>query len=239
MTPLGQGPRGYGDWQRVVNWDGPLVYDVPSTARVGVVTTPTIETSRYAYLAGVLEVGENPVQVHAQWFADEKLTKQVGQRQFFLDPLILAASQLRLPNLGPWFAANFNPAEAGTAWKQTARLFLTNRVHPLEYIPLQTLLLDATDSPAGAEAFTHYPLSYYSGPLRYYFSNVTAGGSSFVLQTEVLPGVWHATDEAQVAAERTVEGEFVAPTGAWRILVVTVAAGTVVTRLTATTTGAL
>lgn len=237
---LGEGPRGYQDWQRVVSWDGPLVFSQNQVLHTGAFLTPVFETSRFAYLGGTASVIKNDTTFRATWYADQAATLQVGERSFVLNHQMLNRAQLHLPNLGPFCQLEWVPAEVGTQWEHFAtRIFLTNRVYPLELIPITTVLLQhAFVFPAG-ENQVRLADSYYSGPARI---NTVAGGvvsNGTLVEGQTTPTTFVEVDRVPVNTTTEKEQTINIPPGGWRLTVGTTAAVTVTVCVTATPTGSL
>jgi hypothetical protein len=158
--------RGYADWQRVENWDGPVLFEDVGRASAGDILSPILDVSRYAYLGGYDSVGNNNALVVFTWYADSAGLKPVGVREFTLSPSIGNPAQYRIPNLGPYVQIRWAEFPAG-AFTHTARVFPTNRFHPLEFIPSHPELIHAVNVPfAIGQNINFWASDYYGGPVQ-------------------------------------------------------------------------
>lgn len=157
------GSRGYPPWQRIQNYDSPVLWSSSPVLSTVTVTSPVIDVSRYAYLGGSLDSTHLAFWVDIQWFVDAAATVRVGRQQFLVD-VSTAACKLRLPNLGPFCVISCAPAP-GPSFSAVINVFGTNRVHPLEFIPEtpQLLTWEAQTIPNG-QSYVNIP-DYYSGPV--------------------------------------------------------------------------
>lgn len=219
MSPLVSAPaRGYPDWQRIDNYDTPVEWSQTLTSASSPINSPALDTSRFAYLGGYIQCTAGTMLVLITWCADQALTTQLGSRRFVLSGSIGALAQLRLPNLGPFVQITVQSA-AGGSYTVAAQVILTNRVHPLEFIPENALLIDQQGTTLGANAtVTTFIGDYYAGPVSMFVSsgqifNVTA-------QYITITGATHAFfQEANQAANVAFNFGFVAPPGAWNVAV--------------------
>lgn len=164
MSPLIGAPnRGYADYQRLENFDSGVLLRVATPIQNSQYTSAVLDMSRYAYLGGLMSCGTGGIGlVVITWWADAAATILLGERAFTMNNQMGNAAQLRLPNLGPFVIIQCNAIGAGT-YQFNATVIGTNRVHPLEMIPLTSLLLDWNQSfPVGTTSVFH--TSYYAGP---------------------------------------------------------------------------
>lgn len=183
---LGSGPRGYADWQRVVNWDGPSILDhTGAVPGGGPVSSGILEASRYGYIGGIIQANNPSVKVTLEWFLDAAGTILLAKRTLWLAVNITNPAQLRVPNLGPWVRVSTNKASG--EYTLTAHLFLTNRTHPCELIPSESLLINTVPTIATAGEVTIFPTDYFAGPA-WLWIETGAGAGQFILnRTEGTP----------------------------------------------------
>lgn len=234
---LGTGPLGYRDWQRLVNWDGPLFMDLSGDGpHAGKKVYGRFDVSRFAYLGGFMRVLENPQVVLFTWYTAKTGGAQIGIRQLVLDPLILANCQFRLPNLGPWVSVQVGQGAVGEPWTLNAEVFGTNRVHPLELIPANFEALGLTEAFGGAGSRTAYPTTYFAGPMRAVVFTNAAVTVTAKLEGEGAPNVWSLLDFLTTSS--ALAETIIAPDSAWRIVLEATAAVTATVAITPSTTGA-
>jgi hypothetical protein len=233
------GPLGYPDWQRVNNYDSPVLFAQVTVVSAGTIITPVLDVSRYAYLGGADQAITNSAQALITWYADSAGTIQTGQRVFSIH-----ASQgiayYRLPNLGPYCTLAWLEF-GGVHFQHSCQMFGTNRFHPLEFIPSRAQLITQSNVPLAASASVNvWPVGYYAGPVQIWI-NGPASGWLYVLQSLDANAVAQFVDRAQPAASGDFRWNTVAPPGAWWVNVFnnTVTAGNYYLSVTQSTTGAL
>lgn len=218
---LGAGARGYPDWQRVQNWDGPLVFSQSGVNHKGRFQTPIVEVSRFAAIEGRVKAFIAPVLLTLEWFAGPTEETLTGQRQLVLTPEISEWAQLQIRNLGPWVRATFAPVDVAVEWQLGLQLVCTNRAYPLELVPRQSVLVNTSHAFAEAGSVTAYPTDYFAGPIRVEAINFNAAGPlEVVLEAAVAPEEYVEVDRTIITAAQVVlSASFVAPVGAWRVLI--------------------
>lgn len=206
---------GYPDWQRNVNFDSGLLWNVNTVLTNQPTTSPTLDVSKFAYLAGLILITNNPALVTITWYADSGRVTTLGQRQFILTNSIASSSQIRLVNLGPFCQVQISSI-SGTQYQASAQLFLSNRVHPLEFIPTQKLLINQQNVAIGANTTVQInPGDYYAGPARVFiFSALTQG---WQLQVLSVNNTWDIVDSFNTTANVNAEFDTITPAGAWRM----------------------
>jgi hypothetical protein len=139
---LGQGPRGYQDYQREENYDGPtlLAKEPLNPLKGGEVTKGIYNVSTYAALALFMKVSEGAFRVVIRWYADEAETVALGTRSFRFNQAVGFEGQLRISNLGPYVKIQFMGEAASNG--ADVSLVPTNRLPTQEGIP-QTALVTA------------------------------------------------------------------------------------------------
>jgi hypothetical protein len=234
MTP---GPRGYPDYQRVENWDGPEALTNFGVLNTGKVESAIVECSRYGYLTGCVGVGVNQVVLNVEYFYDEAGANFIGIRQLILDPQTLNTGQVNLPNLGPFIKVIVKPTSETTKWEGFIRLFLSNRLSPTELRLPVPLLAEGTQA-FGSAGSVIVPLAgYFSGPAR---ALVYAGGASTAfldIEAATFIGTWVLVDRTVATSGTLVVSTAVLPSTAVRINVQSSGANTVKYALTPFTSG--
>lgn len=220
MSPLVSAPnRGYSDWQRVSNFDSGVLW---SDASVGVSTqvqSPVLDMSRYAYLGGLIGVGNGAAVVTVTWYADVAATVQLGFRAFSLQFTKLSPAQIRIPNLGP-FAQVVISSIGGPPFNNHATIIGTNRYHPLEFIPPNPYLIRQQASPIGAGAsVTVTPQQYYSGPMMVWFEPGNAGMTATLENLQPDANVDLIAQIIAASVNQTIVTTWIAPPGSWFIQV--------------------
>lgn len=234
--PLGEGPLGSPDWQKVQNWDGPALNYGFRKASAPFTVGP-FNVSRYGYLAGQLGLGTGATgQALFKWAIDEAFTESLGFRDLTLSNQFADFANLRLLNLGPFVEVELIPEE-GVLTGFTTRLIATNRAHPLELIPFKPVLLVAEHTFAGAGSVFLYPESYYGGPARLFLKPEAAGETFVHLEALDSPGTWAIADFASAAASAVATPELVIPPGGWRLNLFSAAAQNVQVTVTAFMSG--
>lgn len=215
------GPAGYPDWQRVVNYDtAATVYTLTGT-HTTIITSPVLDVSRYAYLAGRFIHLQNPaVYVTASYYLDLAATILVGTQSFVLDTNIGSPAQLALRNLGPFVQLAFNPVSAGT-WQGDYKVFASNRPTALWSTPVKPMLIQqsAVALPPGGSVDS-WPNSYYAGPVRVGLLSNQANTNVQIL-SENSDGTFSQMDVITITGV-SVWTPFttIVPTGAWKATVV-------------------
>lgn len=218
MSPLISAPnRGYADWQRVANMDTGALVSINRGATRASDDSGVLDVSRFEYLGGQDHCLTTPVLVTMFWFADAAGLVTMGSRQFTLHQLVANPAQYRLPNLGPFVEIQW-ASISGDNFAHQATLIATNRFHPLEFIPIEPLLIDASAVAIGGAAnATVFTSDFYAGPVECVVSSV-GGATSFVAQALDTAGVARTLSPTVTPAANTFANlNFVAPPGAWFI----------------------
>lgn len=211
------GPGGYPDGQRVANYDSPALWvDDPGLVTAQDRTSPILNVSRYAYLCGQFGETQSQSQVQITWYLDAAGAVAVGRRTFQLD-FNIGLAQFRTVNLGPYVQVVRTATVFDATYGPESWVFASNRDYPLEFIPINPLLIDEQNVTLGAGAsLTMYPLGYYAGPIQLW---TDLGAPSLVnMRCLVAGGGWHYI--AQLGITTTPSQavyEWVAPSGAWQI----------------------
>lgn len=218
MTPS-TGPLGYRDYQRTLNFDTPLLVNQPSETFVKPKVYGRFAVARDGYLAGQVTPEIEPVEVTLQWFMEEKGGEEVGRREFILDPVIKRGAQFRILHLGPWLQVTVNGVNKAEKYSLLAKLFSSNRVYPLEFIPPSALILSQTAvgvPSKGTKAFN--PTTYFAGPAKML---VATGAVTSVYKLENIQntGAYADFDRKTFAASILESVTVLLPTGAWRVSV--------------------
>ena len=240
MSPLVSAPnRGYADYQRVGNYDTGTLWTVDTGPGQTLVTSPVLDVSRFAYLSGHLTCNTNQCSCAVLWWADAAATISIGARVFRLSDQIGGTALIRLPNLGPYCNFQFTQAGAPTFAIRTY-VIATNRVHPLEFIPGNPVLIDQQTAAIGASSTsTVYPSDYYAGPVSVWYLPAYASGDVNI-QVLTSGGTWDYIARLANSAAGSFLTTMIAPPGAWRVIVSnnTAGASTYTLGVTPPTTGA-
>jgi hypothetical protein len=239
MCPLIAAPnRGYSDYQRISNYDSGSLFSFGGVTRNASIASGIFDVSRFGYLGGTLQESQSQCDVLLQWFLDANGTITVAQREFILSSLIPARAQIRLPNLGPFCQQIVSPV-GGVNYTCACQLFATNRVHPLEFIPRNAIVVDQQNASLGASANVGvYPNDYYAGPVGVWFE--CGQNAAWAVETLLSNNVWDVLfNSATIAGATNTYTEIVTPPGAWRAIVgnSTAVATTFNLAFTPTTTG--
>ena len=215
-----RGPLGYPDYQKVNNWDGPLLFSAKELLLSEGQEQGPWDMSRYASLLARLEILGTPIGVNLAWTtAQGALGGLTATRFFVLEPNILAPIQILIPNLGPslkWTTTT----EVGKTAKLTANVHGSNRVNPLGFVPRGPLVLSRRITFAKAETVTLYPSDYYGGPAQVYYEK-EGQTLTFVVEAQVMPGEWVSTFLHETAAAKGNDTfSLLLPPTAWRLAVV-------------------
>lgn len=222
--PIVQPPaRGYPDWQRISNWDSPILWNYGYLHNNTQFFGPIMDVSTFGYLGGTIQEAFAQSNWTAIWYEDPLAAVQLGAITFQLSTLMQLPMQLRIPNLGPFCQVNGNGV-GGAFYTVQTRVMATNRVHPSQIISQNPVLIDQQVALIGAAASVAvYPAGYYSGPMRIWFQPTQIG--QVYLQYLNAAGNWDYVDgTAQLAANSDSELTWMAPIGAWRIVVTNAAA---------------
>lgn len=213
---LGSGPLGYKDWQRLTNWDDPVLIDQVTTKHTGLFQSGILATARLAAVMGRMWVTTSPVQVTLEYFLDQAATKPCGKQTFVLDPTVSQLAQLKYPCLGPWLQISWQPKEESEGYNLTARVFLTNRQHPLILTPTGPALV-ATSHLVGAKGgqVDSWPSSQFAGPIR--IKGFSVQPWTIWLQAENSPGIFTVTEVLSGAPSTNAAVTTIAPATAWKL----------------------
>ena len=160
---------GYPDFQRVVNWDSPVLYADSVLNETTYAQSGALDVSRYGYMGGYLEVSVGYCTVTLEWFLDQAMTTIVGQREFVLDQHVANICQPKMQHMGPFLQVTVE-AIANAPFTASWSLFATNRASSLDFVPVDALLIDefTTSLNAGA-SYRLYAGDYYAGPASMWF----------------------------------------------------------------------
>jgi hypothetical protein len=221
MMPLGAGPEGSPDNQKVQNWDGPQLGEVNTTSEVAQTVGP-VNVGRYGYLNLVASANLVPCVLTAEWSQTKagmpKLpTESRWRRKFVIDAAAISANALlRIPNLGPWVRVRLAPI-AGSS-----QMFMvvgaSNRIAPWEHIPQHSILAEGSHVYAAGGLETFLPESYWAGPVRVKVVTSAAQAVSLEIQAENESAVFVIVDKIVCPASSEIYGSLQAPLGAWKFV---------------------
>lgn len=229
MSPLASPPqRGYPDWGRVVDWDSPLLFSINRAATQNSDTSGFQDVSRFETVA--LNGFCNPAAaVAVRWALDPAGVVSVGDRLFVLSPGIIGAAAARLTNLGPFVRMSW-AGIGGANFANVAKMFASNRGYPLEWMPNNALLRSDVNVAVGAAGSVQvFPSDYYAGPVSAIVESA-GGNTAFLAQAFTPTGTAISISPTVTPAAGVVAAlDFVAPAGAWWILVFNPGAATTYT----------
>jgi hypothetical protein len=219
--PLVSAPnRGYADYQRVGNYDTEDIWSAQITNQAVEQISPILDVSRFAYLGLYANIGGSPGNafIVLEWYMDAAASNLVGTRVLSLATQI-STYQSRIVNLGPFLIINVAPMGGNlTGFFQA---FASNRVYPLELVPVNPVLIDQQHIAIAANGTaTLYPSDYFAGPMQVAFNAPSA--NSFAQVAYLSAGnTWDVTYSTPlIAAGVWSVANTVAPVGAWRVFIV-------------------
>lgn len=239
MTLAPAGARGYAAWQRIANYDGPIVWQANQNPGTTGQTSPVLDCSRYAYVGGQLGESSSQALWTFNWYADAGGVTQIASRQFVLY-FRTEFAQIRLPNLGPFLKITIAPIPNGGTIASTGVIFFTNRVHPLEFIPTNPGLISQQATAINANTTNiYFPSDYYAGPVSVWASTNYATGLVDMDQMAT-DGTWQTVNQYKITTNGPVQQVMIAPAGAWRVAIQnsTASASTFYLAVTPSVTGA-
>jgi hypothetical protein len=212
---------------------------LPATVVPAGISSPLSDTSRYGYLGGQIVISAFACAVRINWFADAAATVQVGQRNWVIDSAGPTLQQLRVPNLGPYCQMSLTPL-TGAGCTVAATILPTNRVHPLEFIPVDAQLITAqvVAVTTGVDVGV-FPVDFYAGPVRVWVDTPLTSWRAY-LEGIAGGGAYLVTDEWTGGAGQ-VSVTTVAPPGSWRLGLGNLAGGTgnITVAVSGSTTGSI
>lgn len=166
---------GYPDWQRVQNWDGPVLWQTNVVQGTVQQSSGLLDVSRFHTLSLYVDQNIGNATLFIEWFFDSAGTIASAARTIYLSALVNGGSFLRLPNLGASCKIFVQPI-AGGNFETTLIAAGSNRVAPTEAaIPQDTLVRVLNQPLAASGVVQFYPNFLYSGPVRTWFSAPAAG----------------------------------------------------------------
>ena len=207
---------GYPDFQRVVNWDSPVLYSGSVTGETTYVQSGALDVSRYAYMGGYMQCYVGYCTVTLEWFLDQAMTTIVGQREFTLEQHIANICQPKIAHMGPFLQVTFE-AIGNAPFTADWSLFATNRAYPLEFVPVLSVLMDnvAETLTTGSSTDT-YPGSYYAGTIQL-TAYITNPPTRFTIESMDLQANWNAVAYLDSGTDNLPNFTALVPDGAWRI----------------------
>lgn len=165
MSPLAPaGTLGYPDWQRIQNWDSPVLLDKQNYTQNTAFSSPPMDVTNYGYVGVLANCLLNSFQLFMQWYLDSAATIGTATREFVLNQSVGNFMQVHTPNHGPWLVVSSIPI-GGANYTADLRAVGTNRQSLLELIPSHPSLLEvATGVTANGATVSTWLGDYYSGP---------------------------------------------------------------------------
>lgn len=209
-------PVGYPDWQRVSDWDGPVVWQFSGNVPAGGTISPVLDVSRWGSVGGVITLANNPVVVEVEWYVESERINSLGSFTLIADSNLGNIMPIRLPNRGPWATISLFPV-TGSVPTVTTNIFGTNRQTSGVVFPRAGVLIrqDAAQINPGAQ-LEYYPVGYWSGPIVVWANSAAA--LYFSLTVEDAGAGWDTVAQIGAAAGSFVQA-MAAPAGAWRFVV--------------------
>jgi hypothetical protein len=236
VTPLGAGPEGYKDFQRIANYDGPLLASLAQVKKSGQVKTPRLQVSRFATLWAIAEVTENAPALEFEWFSAASGGSSIGSRIVWLTEHIGRYAVLSLPNFGPWVQVSLF---TNVNYSATASIFASNRTQQIGFQPIEPMVMALNEPVKAGETKDLYPSSYASGPAQINARALTQNGT-FAIEALTEPGLWVPTYVSELAGGGApLNTQVVLPLGAWRVSVTngTGVEASYIVRITPSSTG--
>lgn len=231
--------QGYTDYARLIDWDGPLV---ENGQNIDTSTFPLLgpfDVSKFSCVSLAFQLLNGAARLQIAWFADQARTIQLGVREIVMDPN-LGSGWIRLINLGPW--VSIQPIGVGGGHPLlNLKVLPTNRVGPLESVPVQSQLIVSGPLPlTAAQQFSVFPNGYYGGPVRILVSTTTV---AFFVTLQCLDsgGVLQDVDQISIPANSVATVPSVVPLGAWSLALLNAGgvSGIIDVWVTASPTGSL
>lgn len=166
------GAEGYPDYQRVVNWDGPI-FVKERRAQANKFSIVRAAVSRYANIA--IRIAQHEAEASetivctVKWFTAAVGGVEVGKRVFVRARPSEGPGNptqfVRLANLGPYVTIEFAPIVEPKEWIADIYVAADNRLTPWETPISEPLLLPETGfAMANGETKRQQVRYYYSGP---------------------------------------------------------------------------
>lgn len=217
---------GYPDWQRVVNWDGPVLWQPPGTPFSSILFSPVLDVSRYHLTALFLQLTGGEAQVTVVWYFDQGGTMQAGRRVFFTNRNVANGNWLRMVNQGSFVQIEIEPLQAGTV-TPFIRVSGSNRTGPTEVTPPNDMLAQQAFSPLAGNTSVDVWANYmFAGPVSIWF-NVPASGWELEVFTADRPTTTYPIFNVLSSGAGDITAKIVLPLSACKFQVhnTTVAAG--------------
>lgn len=217
--------NGYQDYQRTENYDSPILFQqINATIGAGI-TSPVLNTQRYAFIGGIDGCGSGKSLATITWYEDPSPTNSVGSIVIPTDASVALQAQLRIPNLGPYCQFVWTDI-AGGGSRQNSRLIGSNKSYFGPFVPTSPWLIDQPSAAISVSAtVTLYPNSFFAGPVQIFAQTSL---TSWQLQTQFM-NVTGGYDDGPTwlfsAAATPEVVQFIAPLTAWRVNVINGTAG--------------
>jgi hypothetical protein len=215
--------RGAPDWQGSQAWDGPVLWqDNPGNIATGI-ASGLLPVNSWASTALSVFLQAGTCLLSLDWTADSAGSQDVGGRNVALDTALKPAADQAsgfnaiIRNMGPFLRVNL--FALGANYTPSVYEFGTNRTLPVEISTAWPVLIDQQNVSLAADSEANlYPLSYYAGPINVY-AQVPATGWLVALQYLSPANTYDTTALFDPTAAAYENVTWVAPLGAWRIIV--------------------
>lgn len=182
--------QGYSDWQRTVNWDGPLLdsgtHLVPA---FGTTFSSVLNLQRYSFIAGEMINPTGYMTVDFIFYMDEAMTVRTGRFSTALNSGMGTGMLMHIPCLGPFCQYDLTDT-SGAPNQVTSQMFATNRAgwSPFNLGPGGLIAGGAGSIGASSAVIDNAPLNY-GGPATLGYA-LNSGNGSVYLETLDLNGNW-------------------------------------------------
>ena len=218
--------EGYPDYQRIVNFDGPTIFEGATRERFVAISTPILPCSKYASVHCAVappEGGEN-IELSIAQFMNAAGTPPIVFQNYFINRSTAEGPQnefqLHLPLIAPYVQFTLGATRAGGTWRTEWSFGLDNREARLPHRPQGPVLISAFGGVVEAgRTRLITPNYFYGGQVGLSFL-IGRTASTFVA-VSVLSGTPAEYRTARVfqatAASTWQQVTFGVPPGAWRL----------------------
>lgn len=230
-------PEGYPDYQRIANFDGPLLYSKPNQLVNGTVESPRLAVSRYLSTAGNMSPGiggEPDVEVTFQWWSAEKAGFLIASRTFILSKETSLGANFNIRNEGPWLVVRTTIANGH--W--SIQMFASNRALDVEFVTQEVTAFHVSEVLAPAAEKIFFPPILASGPTQV-FAQMLGNTIGIAVDMATTPAGYTALYQVGLLENEIKNDRLILPSTAWRVRTLTgaKAGGTLVFTLSTSTSG--